>query len=284
MRNRGDHGHRSAVPSALPFLAAGLLGGVFCVAPPGLERGLRHAALDAAGPALAAVPRFPPTAGADDDGTGTSVAMAGLAREIARLRGMLAGGGGDPLVTPTALSARTLGAAADRGRVAELLIAAVGDDAAAPDAAVLTGDAAAVDVGADRRVRVGDLAVVGGGVAGRVSAVGRWTSAVRPVADPAFRLAVSVRGVAGVLEGGAEPAVRFLPAAAAVRAGDAVVADGGEAGGAGLPVAVVASAERTPAGEWAVTVRPLASLTPAGAVQIVRAGLNRRRVPAGGGG
>ena len=268
--------------SVLPTLAAVAAGGLLCVAPASVDDRVRMTMRDLAGPVLAALPSVRAEPAPGDD----APAVAALAREVARLRAILAARDGgdaeDRLVTPAWLTVRTLGAAADRGRVRELLIAAEGEAAAAADAAALAGDLPAVDAGADRQVRAGDLAVRGGVVCGRVASVGRHVAAVRPVTDDAFRLAVTVAGAPGVLAGGAAPAVRFLPAAAAVRAGAAVTCDPAEAGGAALPVAVVTNAEKTPAGEWAVTVRPLATLDAAGeTVRIVRAGLNRRRVPAG---
>ena len=278
MHEFAEHRRRSVLPTLAVVAAGGLLG----LAPATLDARLRAAAFDLVGPLLATLPVAERETTGDD-----AAAVAALAGELARLRSALAaaeaGGADDRLVRPAWLAVRTLGAAANRGTVRELLVAAVGDDAAGPDGGVLNGDLPAVDAGADRQVRPGDLVVAGGAVCGRVATVGRWTAAVRPVSDDAFRLAVTVGGAAGVLTGGVDPAVRFLPGAAAVRVGAAVVSDAAEAGGAGLPVAVVTTAQKTPAGEWAVAVRPLATLDAAGAtVRVVRAGLNRRRVRSGG--
>ena len=257
----------------LPTLLVAAAGGLFCLAPDHLDRRVRAAVCDLAGPALSALPRG--TASAGDPSADEEDAVAALAAELARVR---ATDRGDALLRPGWLRVRRLGAAGDRDAVHALLVAAEGP-AAGADAAVLTGDSPVVDAGADRQVRAGDLAVVRGCVAGRVASVGRHTAAVRPIGDETFRLAVTVAGAAGVLAGGAAPTVRFLPPAAAVRTGVTVACDAAETGGPPLAVAVVTSAERTPAGGWAVAVRPLALLSEGtGELSLVRAELNRRRV------
>ena len=253
-------------------------------APAGADAAFRTAALDAAGPLAGLLRGFAPAA---DDPEPPPVAA--LAGEVARLRSALAvaesrGAAEDALVRPSWLAVRALGSTGSRGEVADLLIAAAGSDAAAADAAGLRGDLPALDAGADRQVRPGDVVTVGNAAVGRVAAVGRWTATVRPPTDPDFRLAVRVGDHEGVLTGAAGgPTVRFLPAAADVRAGQLVTTDAAEAGGAGLPVGVVTAAHKTPGGaEWVVRVRPLADLADArGEVNVVRAGLNRRRVAAG---
>ena len=276
-----------------PTAAAVACGALFTALPPESDAAFRSGLTRFAGPVLALLPA-PPVA--DEADRGAAAPVAELAGEIARLRAALAraerdaafGGAGDPLVGPAWLTAEALGGAAGRGRVRSLLIAAVGREGAATDAAGLNGDLPAVDAGADRQVRAGDLVVRGGAVVGRVDAAGRWTATVRPLTDPDFRLVVTVPDAAGgesqaVLAGagGGRCVLRHLPTRAAVRAGAVVTCGAAETGGAALPVGVVESAE--PGG--GAVVRPLAELAAdaTGAVSVVRAGLNRRRVPTDGG-
>ena len=285
-------------PSAFwPTLAAVALGALLTAAPPGAAAAISHALQNLAGPVLARLPAPPAPSG---DVPSDDAPVAALAREVARLRTELADGADrEPdhrLVRPTWLTATTLGAAPRRGAVAELLIAAVGRDAAAADAAALGGDLPALDAGADRQIGVGDFVVRDGAIVGRIAAAGRWTATVRPLTDPDFRLAVTVPqaadeanaggGATAVLAGSGEPLcfLLHLPAARPVTVGTVVTCEAAETGGAPLPVGVVAAVDAPEAdGRRAIRVRPLATLDAAagGGVEVVRAGLNRRRVGAG---
>ncbi|MFH5804917.1 rod shape-determining protein MreC [Alienimonas sp. DA493] len=276
-----------------PTLAALALGALLAAAPPGVEVILRARLHDLAGPVLACLPAVPvPAAGSEENG---EEPVAELAREVARLRTELArrpaDDPADRLVGPLWLTAATLGTAERRGAVAELLVDRVGREAAAEDAELLSGGLPVLDAGADRQVHVGDLVVTDGAVAGRIAAAGRWTATVRPVTDADFRLAVALPGggeeATAVLAGdGRDGAVLLhVPTAATVAPGAVVTCEAAETGGAALPVGVVAAVEPAAAdGRRRIRVRPLASLAEAvGSVEVVRAGLNRRRVGAGGG-
>ena len=278
-------------PAWLPTAAAVAAGVLLTAAPPAADRAVRSAVLTLAGPALACLP----APAADPDPAAAPVAE--LAREIARLRAELSAGqsdgAADPLVRPAWLTVRALGAAANRGGVAELLVAAVGTEAAAADAAGLSGALPAIDAGADRQVRAGDLVVRGGAVVGRVDVAGRWTATVRPITDENFRLVVTLPADGGETTGvlaGAGPGscvLRHVPPTAGVRVGAVVTCEAAETGGAAVPVGVVERVmPRAGTEPAALFVRPLATLTPdaAGAVRVVRSGLNRRRVASARGG
>ncbi|QDT16895.1 rod shape-determining protein MreC [Alienimonas californiensis] len=273
-----------------PTAAAIALGALLAAAPPGVELIVRTQLHDLAGPVLSRLPASSAPAETAE------APVAELAREVARLRTELAAtpadAPADRLVGPLWLTAATLGTAERRGAVAELLIARVGTETAADDVALLTENLPAIDAGADRQVHVGDLVVTGGAVVGRIAAAGRWTATVRPVTDADFRLAVTVPGNAA--PGGGEEATAVLagdgdagavllhvPTAATIAVGAVVACEAAETGGAAVPVGVVSAVEPAAAdGRRLVRVRPLATLAgrAGGAVQVVRAGLNRRRV------
>ena len=289
-------------PSAFwPTLCAVALGALLTAAPPGAAAVISHGLQNLAGPVLARLP-VPSESTSPDEVSSDDAPVAALAREVARLRTELADGANrEPdgrLVRSTWLTATTLGSASRRDAVAELLIAAVGRDAAAADAAALGGELPALDAGVDRQIGVGDLVVRDGAIVGRIAAAGRWTATVRPLTDPDFRLAVTVPQTAdqanagteatAVLAGSGEPLgfLLHLPAARPVRVGTVVTCEAAETGGAPLPVGVVAAVDAPEAdGRRAIRVRPLATLGAAagGTVEVVRAGLNRRRVGAGEG-
>ena len=277
-----------------PTVAAIAVGATLIAAPPGVEIALRTLVHDAAGPALRRLPAVPFPRSPNqppEESTVESNPIGELAREVARLRTELATNAidepHDRLVRPSWVTAAALGSAERRGAVAELLIDAVGRDAAGADVSGLEGDLPAVDAGADRQVRGGDLVVRDGAAAGRVAAAGRWTATVRPLTHPDFRLAVILPGggneATAVLAGVGEEYALLLhvPSAARIAVGSVVTCDPAETGGAAVPAGVVASiADADADGQREIRVKPLATLAePAGgAVMIVRAGLNRRRI------
>ncbi|MEM9703822.1 MAG: rod shape-determining protein MreC, partial [Planctomycetota bacterium] len=281
------------IGSLWPTASAVALGAVIAVAPPGLGSVARSTMLDLAGPALVRLPALP-TRKEQREPPPT----AELAGEIARLRTELASRPDEAdrrLIRPQWLRAAVLGSAERRGETAALLIARFGEERAGAEAAALNGDLPALDAGADQQVGVGDLVVNGNAVVGRVAAVGRWTATVRPLADPDFRLAVTLPGggpnpgqtATAVLAGTGEPqpALLHLPTAATITVGAVVSCDVAETGGPALPVGVVTTIEPSDAdGRRLVRIRPLAKLNQqgnqygSGEVQIVRAGLNRRRL------
>ncbi|NNJ26429.1 hypothetical protein LzC2_25140 [Planctomycetes bacterium LzC2] len=268
-----------------PTAAAIAFGALLAAAPPSVEIAVRTALHNFAGPALARFPAPTPLAAAPES------PVAELARELARVRTELAAQSAnaphDRLVQPIWLTAATLGTADRRGAVAELLIARFGNERTANDAAGLAGDLPAIDAGADRQIHEGDLVVREDAVVGRIAAAGRWTATVRPLTDPDFRLAVTVPGSAGVATGvlagvgGDEPVLLHVPTSLTLAVGAVVSCEAVETGGVALPVGVVSAVESAEAdGRRTIRVRPLASLdaTVGETVQVVRAGLNRRRI------
>ncbi len=252
-----DHSSRRS-RGLWPTAVAVAVGALLAAAPPVATETVRVALHNLAGPILGRLPA------ATEAQTIEEVPLAELAAEIARLRMELAAGStgerADRLVRPSWLTAVVFGSTERRHETAELLIAAVGREAAAADAAGLNvaglnegspDELTAIDAGADRQVAAGDLVVRDGAIVGRVAAAGRWTATVRAVTHPDFRLAVSVPGGGGsdgnagaettaVLAGadGTHAVLLHVPTARPVAVGAVVTCEAAETGGAAVPVGV----------------------------------------------
>lgn len=189
------------------------------------------------------------------------------------------------LLQTKALAARVLGRRARAFLVREGLLDVGADDGAQADALV-------IDVGADRNVTPEQLVLSGGEVCGKVVAVDRWTSTVRPVTDPNYRDLVELahgpgagRGLTGgVLEGTGDALcrIRLVPTTEAVAAGDWVYAAADEARGIGpLVYGRVERVERKPgSAHWDIWMRPAQRETMAH-VAVLRTTLNPLRVADG---
>jgi cell shape-determining protein MreC len=193
-----------------------------------------------------------------------------------------------PLVTPTLVAARVLGdetAALWRGRK---LLAAGGAEIA-ESALVLDQARPIVDLGADADVSSGDAIYAGRIVIGKIAEVGRYSSTLRLVTDPAYsgraRLARRtsrglVFGAEGTLVGDGSDLCRLRHISDPVNVGDDVFT-GGADGLVPLPMyyGTVVRAELNPgANEWSVWVQPAAAAERLESVLILRRAINPDRV------
>ncbi len=199
-----------------------------------------------------------------------------------------AAGSPSPLVTPRLVAARVLGdetAALWRGR--KLL--SVGGAEITESSLVLDDSRPIVDLGVDAGLSPGDETYAGRIVIGKIAEVGRYSSTLRLVTDPAYsgraRLARRtsrglVFGAEGTLTGDGTDLCRLKHIADPVNIGDEVFT-GGADGLVPLPMyyGKVVRAELEPgANEWSVWVQPAAAAERLESVLIVRRAVNPDRV------
>jgi len=158
-------------------------------------------------------------------------------------------------------------------------------------AVVLQGRGPLVDLGAAAGIAPEDALLVGRTIVGKVAAVGRWTSIILPVTDPAYRgRAQLVReseggpvwGASGLLRGDGNGRCRLegVPVEDAVRVGDLVFSgDRDGALSAALAYGRVVEAGAAPGDrEWTLVVEPAADPNALTHVHVLRAALNPSRV------
>lgn len=194
-----------------------------------------------------------------------------------------------PLVIPQLIEARVLGeetAALWRGRK---LLSAGANGGIVESALVLDDARPLVDLGDDARLSAGDAAYAGRIVIGKIAEVGRYSSTLRLVTDPAYtgraRLARRTsRGLAhgaeGTLVGDGSELCRLKHVSDPVNVGDEVFT-GGTDGLVKWPMyyGKVVRAELEPgASEWSVWVKPAASDERLETVLIQRRTMNPDRI------
>ncbi len=195
------------------------------------------------------------------------------------------------LVRPQLVEARVLGEeSATAWRGAKFL--SVGARGGIAESALVLDDARPlIDLGRDADLSEGDAVCAGRIVIGKVAEVGRYSSTLRLVTDPAYtgraRLVRRtsqglVFGAEGTLAGDGSELCRLKHIADPVNVGDEVFT-GGTDGVAPLPMYYgrVVRAELPPgAGEWSVWVKPAAADEPLDAVLILRRAINAERLAA----
>jgi cell shape-determining protein MreC len=194
-----------------------------------------------------------------------------------------------PLVRPQLIEARVLGeetAALWRGT---RYLSAGARGGVAESALVLDDARPLVDLGSDAELSAGDAAYAGRVVIGKVAEVGRYSSSLRLVTDPAYtgraRLARRtsqglVFGAEGTLVGDGSDLCRLKHIADPVNVGDEVFT-GGTDGLFALPMyyGQVVRAELTAgASEWLVWVKPAATDERLENVVILRRTINQDRI------
>jgi cell shape-determining protein MreC len=194
-----------------------------------------------------------------------------------------------PLVTPKLVEARVLGEETSslwRGR--KLLSAGAGNDIA-ESALVLDDARPLIDLGADARIAEGDAVYAGRTVIGKIAEVGRFTSTLRLVTDPAYsgraRLARRtsrglVFGAEGTLVGDGTGLCRLKHISEPVNVDDEVFT-GGPDGLVPYPMyygKVVRAELDSGANEWSVWVVPAASDERLESVLILRRVVNFERI------
>jgi cell shape-determining protein MreC len=237
--------------------------------------------------------------GSDDERKADRLEIRRLELQVARLRDQVArltqqqgltpdAGSPPPLVSPRLVGALVLGEeTAGQWRGRKLL--AVGGAEIAESALVLEDARPIVDAGADAGLSTGDAAYAGRIVVGKIAEVGRYSSTLRLVTDPAYsgraRLARRtsrglVFGAEGTLVGDGSDLCRLKHIADPVNVGDEVFT-GGSDGLVALPMyyGKVVRAELEPgANEWSVWVEPAAAATRLESVLILRRIMNPDRV------
>ncbi len=148
-----------------------------------------------------------------------------------------------------------------------------------------------IDQGTEQNIDVGQMALRGKTVVGRISSVGRWTSSIQPITAASFRCPVQLVsrsesgtqfGAKGQLEGTGGPLCRlkWISPQMSVSVGDMVFTDR-EHEGMTVPMYFgrVTKAE-LPSGalEWSIWVEPAAATIGSGTLQIVRRSINRSRI------
>ncbi len=194
-----------------------------------------------------------------------------------------------PLITARLVEARILGEETSslwRGR--KLLSAGAGNEIA-ESALVLDDARPLVDLGSDALLAEGDAVYAGRTVIGKIAEVGRFTSTLRLVTDPAYsgraRLARRtsrglVFGAEGTLIGDGTDLCRLKHMTEPVNVDDEVFT-GGADGLVPHPMyygKVVRAELEAGANEWSVWVRPAASDERHGSVLILRRAVNPERL------
>jgi cell shape-determining protein MreC len=196
-----------------------------------------------------------------------------------------------PLVTARLVEARILGEETSslwRGRK---LLSAGAVHEIAESALVLDDARPLVDLGSDARLAEGDAVYAGRTVIGKIAEVGRFTSTLRLVTDPAYRGRARLarrtsRGLAfgaeGTLIGDGTELCRLKHMTDPVNVGDEVFT-GGADGLVPYPMyygKVVRAELEGGANEWSVWVRPASSDERLEAVLILRRAVNPERIVA----
>ncbi|MBI2826772.1 MAG: hypothetical protein HYX69_19030 [Planctomycetia bacterium] len=198
-----------------------------------------------------------------------------------------------PLVLANCLRVRVLGSRACGLLPAADIIAAGRTAGLTRDTLVLADSATTIDSGRDTNVAVGDLALAGRRVYGKVIDVGPHTALVRRADQPGYRDVVQLArttdgelqfGPRGMLEGGGDRQcrVRLVSAAATVQAGD-LVFSADHVGLAPRPLLygkVTRVEARTGGPHWDIWVELAAEPSAASELLVLRAGLNPARVAA----
>lgn len=198
-------------------------------------------------------------------------------------------GAPSPLVRPRLVEARVLGeetAALWRGM---RFLSTGADGGIAESALVLNDTRPIIDLGSDADLAAGDAAYAGRIVIGKIAEVGRYSSTLRLVTDPAYsgraRLARRtsrglVFGVEGTLVGDGTALCRLKHIADPVNVGDEVFT-GGADGLVPLPMyygKVVRAELEAGANEWSVWVKPAATDERMESVLILRRAINSDRI------
>lgn len=194
-----------------------------------------------------------------------------------------------PLITPRLVEARVLGEETAGLWRARKLVAAGSNDEIAESALVLDDPKPLIDLGADADLLSGDAVYAGRIVIGKIAEVGRYSSTLRLVTDPAYigraRLARKtsrglVFGAEGTLVGDGSALCRLKHISEPVNVGDEVFT-GGTDGAVAAPMyyGKVVRAELEPgAREWSVWVEPAATSERLESVLILRRAVNSDRI------
>jgi cell shape-determining protein MreC len=211
--------------------------------------------------------------------------------QLAARHGLVSSSPVPPLITLRLVEARVLGEESSslwRGR--KLLSAGAGHEIA-ESALVLDDARPLVDVGADARLAEGDAVYAGRTVIGKIAEVGRFTSTLRLVTDPAYsgraRLARRTSeglffGAEGTLIGDGTDLCRLKHITDPVNVDDEVFT-GGADGLVPHPMyygKVVRAELETGSNEWSVWVKPAANDERLESVLILRRAVNPERIAA----
>jgi cell shape-determining protein MreC len=290
------------------FLPAEAARPIRCLVRDGLRPGqvVLHAALCLARRQVASLTQSfvsdRPSSGNDDRQRALELTNRQLELQLARLheqmqrlsvqQGMLPGGASPaPLVRPQLVEARVLGEESAIAWRGAKFLSAGARGGIAESALVLNDARPLIDLGQDADLSEGDAACAGRIVIGKVAEVGRYSSTLRLVTDPAYtgraRLARRtsqglVFGAEGTLVGDGGDLCRLKHIADPVNVGDEVFT-GGADGVVPLPMYYgrVVRADLAPgAGEWSVWVKPAAAGVPLDSVLVLRRAINAERLAA----
>lgn len=193
------------------------------------------------------------------------------------------------LLVPAILEARVLGAEATEIWRGRRFVAAGMSHNVVESAIVLDASGILVDQGAAQQLSAGDAVYAGQAVVGKIVDVGRYSSRLQLVTDPAYtgraRLARRTSrgfefGAEGTLAGNGDGSCRLKHIAEPVNVGDEVFT-GGTDGILPWPMhygQVVSASLEPGATEWTIVVKPAARLDRLEAVHILRLAVNPLRV------
>ena len=194
-----------------------------------------------------------------------------------------------PLLAPTLVEARVLGEETGNLWRSRKILGIGTKDGVVESALVLDDPRPLVDQGLDARLSAGDAVYAGRIVVGKIAEVGRYSSTIRLVTDPAYsgraRLARRTNGglvfaAEGTLVGDGGALCRLTHITEPVNIGDEVYT-GGTDGLLPWPMYYgrVVDAELAPnAREWTIRVQPAASGQRIERVEILRWGINADRI------